>query len=55
MLILPPLMGYRDGRRLVVIATVTVAVVAIAAPHALQVDLPRGLVGEWLLDRLAAG
>jgi hypothetical protein len=55
MLILPLLMGYRDGRRLIVIAAVTVTVLAIAAPHALQVDLPRGLVGEWLLDRLAAG
>jgi hypothetical protein len=54
MLILPVLMGYRDWSRLIVIAVITVVVLALAAPHALQVDLPRGLIGQWLLDRLAA-
>ena len=53
MLLIPALMGYRRRRQLVVTAVVTVAVLAIVAPYLLNVDLPHGLVGEWLVDRLA--
>jgi hypothetical protein len=53
MLLLPILMGYRDRRRLLVITAITVAVLAVVAPYLLNVDLPHGLVGDWLIDKLA--
>ena len=53
MLLMPVLMGYRNRRRLVVVALVTVAVLALIAPYLLNVALPHGLVGDWLIDMLA--
>jgi hypothetical protein len=53
MLLMPPLMGYADRKRLIITALVTVAVLAFAAPRLLSVDLPHGLVGDWLIDVLA--
>lgn len=53
MLLVPVLMGYQDRRRLVVTALVTVAVLALIGPYLLNVDLPHGLVGDWLIDKLA--
>lgn len=53
MLLLPPLMGYRDLRRLLIITIVAVAVLAVVAPWLLAVDLPHGLIGDWLIDALA--
>jgi hypothetical protein len=53
MLLLPPLMGYRDRRQLLVITAVTVVVLSVVAPYLLNVDLPHGLVGDWLIDKLA--
>lgn len=53
MLLMPVLMGYRNRRRLVVVAVVTVTVLAIVCPYLLKVDLPHGLVGDWLIDALA--
>jgi hypothetical protein len=53
MLLMPTLMGYRDRRRLVVVAVVTVVVLALVCPYLLKVDLPHGLVGDWLIDKLA--
>jgi hypothetical protein len=53
MLLMPLLMGYRDRRRLVVVAIVTVAVLALVCPYLLKVDLPHGLLGDWLIDKLA--
>jgi hypothetical protein len=53
MLLMPVLMGYRNRRRLVVIAVITVAVLALICPYLLNVDLPHGLVGDWLIDKLA--
>jgi len=47
MLLVPVLMG------LVVIASVTVAVLALVGPYLLHVDLPHGLVGDWIIDKLA--
>ena len=52
MLVLPPLMGYRDRRRLPLIAVATVAVLALIGPQLLNVDLPHGLLGDWLIERL---
>ena len=51
MLLMPLLMGYADRRRLVVVAVVTVALLALIFPYLLNVDLPHGLVGDWLIDR----
>jgi hypothetical protein len=53
MLLLPPLMGYRDRKRLLVITLVSVATLAVVAPWLLNVDLPHGVVGDWLIDALA--
>src|SRR5262245_1851997 len=53
MLLMPPLMGYADHRRLIITALVTVAVLALVAPRLLNVDLPHGVVGDWLIDVLA--
>jgi tripartite tricarboxylate transporter TctB family protein len=53
MLVMPLLMGYRNRRRLVLVAVVTVAVLALICPYLLKVDLPHGLLGDWLIDKLA--
>jgi hypothetical protein len=53
MLVLPPLMGYRDRSRLLLIAVTTVAVLALIGPYLLNVDLPHGLLGDWLIERFA--
>src|SRR6266851_9874222 len=53
MLLMPLLMGYSNRRRLVLVAVVTVAVLALIFPYLLNVDLPHGLVGDWLIDKLA--
>jgi hypothetical protein len=53
MLVLPVLMGYRGRARLLLIAIVTVAVLALIGPYLLNVDLPHGLLGDWLIERYA--
>ena len=53
MLVIPVLMGYANRRRLVVTALLTVAILALIGPYLLNVDLPHGLVGDWLIDKLA--
>jgi hypothetical protein len=53
MLLIPLLMGYANRRRLVIIALLTVAILALIGPYLLNVDLPHGLVGDWLIDKLA--
>jgi Tripartite tricarboxylate transporter TctB family len=53
MLLMPVLMGYADRRRLVLIALITVAVLAVVCPYLLNVDVPHGLVGDWLIDTFA--
>jgi hypothetical protein len=50
MLLMPALMGYQNRRQLVVVALVTVAVLAFICPYLLNVELPNGLVGDWLID-----
>jgi hypothetical protein len=46
-------MGYGNWRRLVVTAVITVAVLAVIGPYLLNVELPQGVVGDWLIDKLA--
>lgn len=53
MMLIPLLMGYGNWRRLVVTAAITVAVLAIIGPYLLNVELPQGVVGDWLIDKLA--
>ena len=53
MLLVPVLMGYANRRQLVVTALLTVAILALISPYLLNVDLPHGLVGDWLIDKLA--
>jgi Tripartite tricarboxylate transporter TctB family len=53
MLLMPLSMGYANRRRLLVTAVITVAVLALIGPWLLDVDLPHGVVGDWLIDRLA--
>jgi hypothetical protein len=49
---MPILMGYRNLRKLVIVAVVTVVILALICPYLLSVDLPHGLVGDWLIDTL---
>ena len=53
MLLIPTLMGYANRRRLLITAVITVAVLAVIAPYLLNVELPQGVVGDWLIDKLA--
>ena len=53
MLLIPTLMGYANRRRLLVTAVITVAVLAVIAQYLLNVELPQGVVGDWLIDKLA--
>jgi Tripartite tricarboxylate transporter TctB family len=53
MLLIPVLMGYANRRQLVVTALLTVAILALIGPYLLNVDLPHGIVGDWLIDKLA--
>ena len=55
MLLMPPLMGYRNRGRHLAVAAAAVAVFAVVAPYLLNIELPHGLVGNWLIDRLRAG
>jgi tripartite tricarboxylate transporter TctB family protein len=52
MLSMPHLMGYPHRRQIVVVAVITVVVLAVLCPYLLDVNLPRGLVGDWLFDKL---
>src|SRR5258708_14380659 len=53
LLLVPVLIGYANRRQLVVTALLTVAILALIGPYLLNVDLPHGLVGDWLIDKLA--
>jgi hypothetical protein len=53
MVLMPVLMGYANRRRLVVTALLTVAILALIGPYLLNVDLPHGMVGDWLIDKFA--
>ena len=53
MLLMPLSMGYANRRRLLITAVITVAVLALIGPWLLDIDLPHGIVGDWLIDRLS--
>jgi hypothetical protein len=52
MLAMPRLMGYSDWRRLLIVGVVTVAFLALFFPYLVGVNLPHGVVGDWLIDTL---
>ena len=52
MLVMPTLMGYSDRRRLLIVGVATVAFLALFFPYLVGVNLPHGVVGDWLLDTL---
>jgi hypothetical protein len=52
MLVMPTLMGYSDRRRLLIVGLVTVGFLALFFPYLVGVNLPHGVVGDWLIDAL---
>jgi hypothetical protein len=52
MLVMPTLMGYSDRRRLLIVGVVTVGFLALFFPYLVGVNLPHGVVGDWLIDTL---
>jgi hypothetical protein len=52
MFVMPPLMGYTNRKMMLLVGLATVAVLAVFFPTLVGVDLPHGLVGDWLIDRL---
>jgi tripartite tricarboxylate transporter TctB family protein len=52
MLVMPPLMGYANRRMTLIVGLTTVAFLAVFFPYLVGVNLPHGLVGDWLLDIL---
>jgi len=52
MFVMPPLMGYTNRRMMVVVGLATVAVLAAFFPYLVGVDLPHGVVVDWLIDQL---
>jgi Tripartite tricarboxylate transporter TctB family len=52
MLVMPLLMGYENRRMMVVVGLATVASLAVFFPYLVGVNLPHGLVGDWLIDQL---
>jgi Tripartite tricarboxylate transporter TctB family len=54
MLVMPRLMGYSDRRRLLIVGVVTVSFLAVFFPYLVGVNLPHGIVGDWLIDTVRA-
>jgi hypothetical protein len=52
MLVMPTLMGYSDRRRLLIVGLVTVGFLSLFFPYLVGVNLPYGVVGDWLIDTL---
>lgn len=52
MLAMPRMMGMRNWPLILVVALATIVVLALIFPLLLGVNLPHGIVGDWLLDRL---
>jgi vacuolar-type H+-ATPase subunit I/STV1 len=50
MFVMPPMMGYANKRLMLIIGAATVVVLAVLFPLLVGVDLPHGLVGDWLID-----
>src|SRR5215475_8276131 len=54
MLLMPELMGYGKRRLTLIVGLVTVAVLAVFFPTLVGVDLPHGLVGDFIIDPFPA-
>ena len=52
MFAMPPLMGYSNRRMMVMVGIATVAFLAVFFPYLVGVNLPHGVVGDWLLDQI---
>jgi Tripartite tricarboxylate transporter TctB family len=52
MFVMPPLMGYSNWRKTLIVGLATVGFLAVFFPYLVGVNLPHGVVGDWLLDRL---
>jgi hypothetical protein len=52
MFVMPPLMGYSNRRMMLIVGLATVAFLAVFFPYLVGVNLPHGVVGDWLIDRL---
>jgi len=52
MFLMPILMGYSNRRMMLIVGLATVAVLAVFFPYLVGVNLPHGVVGDWLVDRL---
>lgn len=52
LLAMPRMMGMRNWRLILVVAFATIVALALIFPLLLGVNLPHGVVGDWLLDRL---
>jgi hypothetical protein len=52
MFVMPPLMGYSNRRTILVVALATVGFLAVFFPYVVGVNLPHGVVGDWLIDSL---
>ncbi|MBX9776810.1 MAG: tripartite tricarboxylate transporter TctB family protein [Xanthobacteraceae bacterium] len=54
MFVMPPLMGYANRRMTFAVGLATVAFLALFFPYLVGVNLPHGVVGDWLIDNLRA-
>jgi Tripartite tricarboxylate transporter TctB family len=52
MLVMPPLMGYSNRRMMLIVGVTTVAFLALFFPYLVGINLPHGVVGDWLIDKL---
>mgnify|MGYP003483295539 CR=1 FL=1 len=52
MFLMPPLMGYSNRRTMLVVGLATVGFLGVFVPYLVGVNLPRGVVGDWLIDKL---
>jgi hypothetical protein len=50
MLLMPPLMGYKNRRLMLVVGAATVLALALFFPYLVGVGLPHGVLGDWLID-----
>ncbi len=50
MLVMPALMGYANRRLTLIVGAATVLVLALFFPYLVGVNLPHGVVGDWLID-----
>jgi hypothetical protein len=52
MFAMPPLMGYSNYRIMLIVGFATVAVLSVFFPYLVGINLPHGVVGDWLIDAL---